>query len=128
MVSPADGLLATRVVYDPPVRVLRFPVSAGDTWSDTSTVTGVVSGVPSFYTEAYETVADVQGRAMTPYGEFDALRLRVTLTRTVGVLPTVTRSVLLLAECFGTVVRVTSDMGEAQAEFGHAAEVARLAQ
>ena len=55
------------------------------------------------------------------------LRVRVTLVRTVGVIPTTTRSFLFVSECFGTVASITSGDGESRAEFTRAAEVRRLA-
>ncbi len=54
-------------------------------------------------------------------------RVRVKLTRTVAFTPTVTRSFLFVAECFGTVATLTSQPNESANEFSSAAEVRRLA-
>ena len=127
IVSPDDGLLATKLTYDPPVKVLVFPLKAGATWKTVATVTGTTAGVLSYFTETYESQVDAAGTVVTPYGSFQALRVRVTLDRLVGLLATRVRSFLFVAECFGTVATVTSKDNEADVEFTAAAEVRRLA-
>jgi hypothetical protein len=126
VVSPAGGLTRTELSYDPPVTVLAFPIALDGTWTTTSTVTGLALGVASFYTESYESQVDAGGTLRTPYGDFDVLRVRVRMVRTVGVVPTVTRSFLFVAECFGTVAAATSQPNEPNVEFTDAAEVRRL--
>ncbi|MEO7094268.1 MAG: hypothetical protein ABI175_13515, partial [Polyangiales bacterium] len=81
----------------------------------------------AFYTESYDVKVDAKGKVVTPFGEFSVLRLRTVLTRTVGALPTVTRTYGFVAECFGTVATITSNSNEASAEFTTAAEIRRLA-
>jgi hypothetical protein len=127
VVSPDDGVLRTNLTYDPPVTVLSFPLEVGDTWSTDSTVSGLASGVASFYREAYESQVDAAGTLETPYGSFDVLRVRVRLVRTVGVVPTVVRTFMFVSECFGTVAAITSRYNETEVEFTHAAEARRLA-
>jgi hypothetical protein len=127
VVSPADGLLRTELAYDPPVTVLAFPLEASSSWSTTSTVTGLAGGVAALYTEAYESQVDARGTLSTPYADFDVLRVRVRLVRTVGVLPTVTRTMLFVGECFGTVAAAVSQANETEPEFTDASEVRRLA-
>lgn len=126
VVSPADGVTATKVSYNPAAVTLQFPMTMGSSWTTTSTVTGQLSGIASYYTEQYASQVDAKGTLKTPFGEFKVLRVRTVLTRTVGVVPTVTRTFAFVAECFGTVATLTSQPNEATVEFTSAAEVSRL--
>jgi hypothetical protein len=107
--------------------MLRFPLAEGAAWTTEAAVTGVSLGLPATYGERYESAVDARGELVTPYGTFPVLRVRTTLTRTVGLVPTVTRSFAFVSECFGTVATVRSNPGEAALEFTQAAEVRRLA-
>ncbi len=127
VVSPSSGAFRTELTYDPPAKILSFPISASATWQSTSTVTGLATGVYAAYTEKYESHVDRTGEVVTPFSRFGVQRVRVTLTRTVGFSVTVTRSLLFAAECFGTVATVVSRPNESQAEFSAASEVRRLA-
>ncbi len=126
VVSPNAGATRTELVYDPPVAVMRFPLTEGSDWSTTSTVTGVAGGVPSVYTEQYDYTADAIGDLVAPFGTFDVIRVRVELTRTVGVVITTSRSFLFTSECFGTVASVFSNDYETEIEFDSAREIRRL--
>ena len=126
VVSPEAGPTRTELSYDPPVAVTEFPIRAGATWSTTSTITGVTSGVPSAYTERYEQMVDAVGELTTPFGTFDVLRTRVELTRTVGAAITTSRSYLFSSECYGTVASIASNDYETELEFEQAREVRRL--
>jgi hypothetical protein len=126
VVSPEEGLYATKLSYDPPVEVLRFPLSEGLAWSTDATVTGLASGVMAYYTESYDSQVDARGQLATPFGAFQVLRVRVELTRTVGVMVTTSRSFAFVAECFGTVALVHSADYEGEVEFTQAAEARRL--
>jgi hypothetical protein len=106
--------------------VTEFPIRAGATWSTTSTITGVTSGVPSAYTERYEQMVDAVGELTTPFGTFDVLRTRVELTRTVGAAITTSRSYLFSSEFYGTVASIASNDYETELEFEQAREVRRL--
>jgi hypothetical protein len=129
VVSPTDGVFMTRLVYDPPVPVLAFPLQEGDNWSVKSEVTGWSQGalIAGFTTESYTVNVDAHGKLATPYGTFPVLRIRVLLERQVGYIKTVIRSFIFAAECYGMVATVRSGEGEAKAEFTKAAEVRRLA-
>lgn len=127
VVSPTDGLLRTELVFDPPAILLQFPVQSGNSFESTSTVTGLTTGVVSLYTETYKSTVDASGVLATPYADFPVLRVRVELTRIVGVLPTITRSFLFLSECFGTVATIISNPNDPNNEFVLASEVRRLA-
>ena len=126
VVSPADGLTKTNLTYNPGVPAIQFPLKNGSAWNVTSNVTGQASGVYSVYTEQYASQVDARGSLKTPFGTFSVLRVRTVLTRTVGVVPTVTRSFAFVAECFGTVATVTSQPNEIQTEFASASEITRL--
>jgi hypothetical protein len=126
VVSPTDGISRTELEYDPPVVVLSFPLTEGKTWSTTSTVTGLALGIASFYTEQYDSQVDARGDAVTPFSTFDVLRVRTVLTRTVGVLATVTRTFAFVTECFGTIATVSSQANESDVEFTDVAELKRL--
>lgn len=127
VVSPEDGLTKTNVAYTPAVDVLAFPLEAGKAFSTTSTVSGFASGVFSTYSEKYESSVDARGTLKTPLGTFTVLRVRTTLTRTVGILVTVVRSFAWVTECYGTVATATSADNEANAEFTRSSEVRRIA-
>ena len=126
VVSPIAGVFRTELEYDPPVRVIRFPLQNSATWSDTSTVSGLASGVVSVYTEDYQTTVDAVGEVTTPFGVFPTLRVRVELQRTVGLATVTKRSFLFVSECFGSVATITSEDYESEVEFTDAAEVRRL--
>ncbi len=127
VVSPDGGLFATKLTYDPAVEVLRFPLALGDTWTTDTTATGTTLGVPSFVTETYASEVDAEGTLVTPFGTFSVLRVRTTLTRTVGLLVTTTRQMAFVSPCFGSVALVVSEAGETEDEFETAAEIRRLA-
>lgn len=127
VVSPTGGLTRTEVHYDPPIDVLRYPLSASSAWTQTASITGVVNGIISVYEEAYDVRVDALGTVATPYGTFPALRVAVDLTKTIGLVNTTTKSFVFVTECFGSVATVVSQANETQAEFSAAAEVRRLA-
>ena len=126
VVSPADGVTSTKLSYNPAAVTLQFPLTMNATWTTTATVTGTLSGYQSYYTEQYASQVDAKGVLKTPFGDFKVFRVRTVLTRTVGVVPTVTRTFAFVAECFGTVATITSQSNETTVEFTSAAEVSRL--
>ena len=126
IVTPDDGLFATELSYEPGVPVLQLPLTAGDEWSVTSTVTGRYEGVLTAYTETYVFDASVAGDLLTPYGTFPSIRVRSVLERQVGLLTTVIRSFGFVTECFGTIATVASQENEGGAEFTDVAELRRL--
>lgn len=127
VVSPENGLTKTTLAYTPAVDVLAFPLEQGKDFATTSTVTGFASGVFSTYTEKYESSVDARGTMKTPLGTFTVLRVRTTLTRTLGLLVTVVRSFAWVTECYGTVATATSADNEVNAEFTRSIEVRRIA-
>lgn len=126
--SPEDGFYETNVEYEPAVRTLAFPLEMGKSWEDASSVTGKFNGGFVSYSEDYTSQVDARGTLKTPYGDFEVLRVRVELERTVGFLTTTTRTYLFVSECFGTVGTIVSEDDESEVEFTAAAEVRRLAR
>lgn len=128
VVSPDGGTYKTELEYDPPAQVLAVPLTAGKTWSSTSTVSGTAQGAIVAYTEEYESRVDLVGTMKTPYGEFPVMRVATNLTRTSGFTTlATTRTFTWVAECFGPVATVTSQSFESDDEFTDVAEVRRLA-
>jgi len=124
--SPTSGSTQTELSYAPPAEFLGVPMTLGTTWSSNSEVTGTAEGLLSNYFEAYASKVDAQGTLKTPYGTFNVLRVQTTLTRTVGGVATITRSLAWVAECFGTIASLTSQADETQTNFTNAAQVMRL--
>lgn len=128
VVSPDGGTYKTELEYDPPAQVLALPLTAGATWSSTSTVSGTAEGVIVAYTETYESRVDQVGTMKTPYGEFPVLRVATDLTRTAGLTTLLTkRTFSWVAECFGPIATASSQDFGSGAEFTDNAEIRRLA-
>jgi hypothetical protein len=127
VVSPDDGAFRTELAYDPSVSVLSFPLKVDDTWTSDTSVSGVAEGYPVAYTEKYESVVDAKGTLKTPLGTFDVLRVRVLLTRTIGLVTTKVRTFAFVTECYGTIATITSEDNEGDVEFTHALEIRRIA-
>jgi hypothetical protein len=128
VVSPTGGTYKTELTYDPAVKILALPFTAGDTWTSPSTVSGYAQGVIVAYTEEYDSSVDQVGTMTTPYGPFPVLRVATDLTRTSGLatLPP-KRTFAWVAACFGTVAKVSGQDNATGTEFSDDAEVERLA-
>ena len=126
VVSSADGLLRTELAYDPPARILAYPLALDASWTTTSTVTGLTNGVVSLATETYEGRVDARGTLATPFADFDVLRAVVALDRWVGGALYFEVQQLFVSECFGTVASLRSEAYEAGPELTTAAELRRL--
>ncbi len=126
VVSKDNSLFATRLVYDPPVPLLAFPLKIGAKWQVKASVSGLAKGVIVIYSESYGSEVDASGTVKTPFGDFPALRVRTLLTRQIGLLTTTVRSFLFATECFGTVAAARSKDGETSDEFETASELRRL--
>lgn len=128
VVSPSSGAQQTQLSYSPAAETFAFPMQVGTSWSTNAQVSGTAMGVPSAYAESWQSNVDAHGSMKVPFGTFDVLRVKTTLTRTVGATVTVIRSFAWVAECFGAIAAATSQYDETNAEFANAAEVRRLAQ
>lgn len=127
VVSPTDGLTRTQLVYTPPVPVFSFPLTVGASWTQASSVSGLAQGLGVIYAETYSFSVDAHGTLKTPLGPFPVLRVRSKLDRLIGLLPSQERSVLFVAECFGTVAAIDAVTGETADNFTKAASVRRIA-
>ena len=121
----------TKLVYDPPLPMLRFPLEEGASWTAETTSTGSLCGSMFDYNIDQTLTADVDatGTVQTPYGDFEnVLRVNTLLVRHlgVGVLPTRVRSHMFVAECFTTVATIASEEGEDEPEFDNISEVRAL--
>ncbi len=127
--NPPGG--RTLLIYDRPVGVLRFPLTEGDAWTETATITGgTVAGLPYNGTDTYAFAADASGELHLPYVRFtQALRVRtlVTSTPAIGGGTTTRRQVSFWNECFGEIGRATSRANEPAADFTTAEELRRFA-
>lgn len=127
VVSSVGGTTRTELTYAPAVTVLAFPLNEGDSFSTTSTLSGLLSGVIWTQTETYDSSVDAHGTMKTPFADFDVLRIGVDLTRTVGFTVTTSRTYLFATECLGNVAKIISKDNELSSEFTQASEVERLA-
>jgi hypothetical protein len=125
--APSTG--QTLIVYTTPVAIYRFPLMPGTAWTSTSTVTnGVLDGLPYAGTDTYAVADDATGEVDLPdyvFTQAHRVRTTVTLSPSAGESQT-TRQVSFMFECFGEVVRVTSQPGEMTDDFTTAAEVRRF--
>ncbi len=131
VVSPDDdGFAETNLEYDPPVKVLDFPLEEGKSWITETTVSGTHETwspyTPITYQETYRNQVDARGSLDIPYGQFDVLRVRTVLERQVGFASDTVRTFAFVTECFGTVATIRSQGGESETEFDEAAEIRRL--
>lgn len=127
VVSPEDGSFRTELEYEPPARVWSLPFAEGASWTSTSTVTGVASGVFGVYSERWDVAVDAHGQLGTPAGVRDVLRVNTLLTRTVGGIPTATRRHSFVEECAGTIGQVFAVDGDGADEPTMASELWRIA-
>lgn len=128
VVSPDGGTFKTELAYDPPAQVLAVPLTAGASWTSSSTVSGYANGGIVAYSESYESHVDHVGAMVTPYGEFPVMRIVTDLTRTSGFTTLATkRTFTWVAECFGPVATASSQDFETDDEPSDLAEVRRLA-
>ena len=128
VVTPDDGFSRTELEYEPGATILDFPLTESSSWTSESDVSGWYLGGWWTATEEYQSQVDARGIVETPYGDFDALRVRTTLTRTVGLSVTTIRTFSFVTECFGTVATITSTDNEDDVEFTEAAEIRRLSR
>lgn len=125
--APAEG--QTLLVYETPILVAKFPLTAGTTWISSGKVTnGLIRGLNYAGKDTYEVVDDAVGRLVLHSFTFDSVhrvRTKVTVSPSAGA-NVVTRQVSFFAECFGEVTRVVAQSNEANADFTTAATLRRL--
>ncbi len=125
--SPKDTATKTDLKYATPPQILAFPLEVGKTWKTTSNVTGTANGLFASYSETYDAKVDAKGELVAPLGTFQVLRVKMILTRTVGLSTTTTRSYAFVSECFGTVANLVSKSNETAEEWSATSELRRLA-
>lgn len=133
VVSPDDEGTTTNIEYDPPVKVLDFPLEEGKSWTTETTAEGTHKTWSPYaeitYEETYSNQVDARGTLATPHSDFEVLRVRTVLERESsysGVSLATVRTFAFVTECFGTVATVRSEDGESEEEFDRAAELRRL--
>ena len=81
VVSRTSSYPATSLKYGTPIEVLRFPLTVGETWTATSSVSGTAQGIAVTATETWKNTIDASGTVKTPAATFQTLRLRVDYTQ-----------------------------------------------
>jgi hypothetical protein len=118
----------TLITYDPPILVLKFPLTEGETFQSESTGSGTFETNPFYVsTDDYVSTLDKSGKIVTNAGTYDALRLHLDQSVTVGVFTLTHIQYAWIAPCLGVVAQVTSGDGETDDHFTHASQVRRLA-
>jgi hypothetical protein len=103
-------------------------MTPGASWTTDSVVSGVAQGTPVAYNETYDTRIDATGDLSTPFGLFPTvMRVQTTLTRTIGLVVDTIQSFAFVADCAGTIAKISSQDYETEVEFTQAVEVQRLA-
>ena len=122
----------TKLVYEPPVPMLRFPLASGDEWSTETHARGPLCGSWIDYDirQTWASRVDAAGALHAPYGSFDhVLRVNTHIRRHLGlgVSATTMRTHTFVAECFTSVANVASVEGVDDPEFDRVLEIRRLA-
>ncbi|HET6614234.1 MAG TPA: hypothetical protein VFG83_19680 [Kofleriaceae bacterium] len=127
--DPAAG--KTLLAYDEPVAVVRFPIVPDRAYIATGQVSlGTLNGLPYNGEDRYEIETRGGGELALPGARFSQVHrvdTRVTVTPAAGGAGTTYRQTSYFFECFGEIVRATSEPGEPEADFTNAASVRRLA-
>ena len=118
----------TLVVYQPPMAVLRFPITSGDAFTTSVAIAATINGLPFNGTDELTVVVRAAGRLDLPYVRFSpALEVQTHVIRRAGTTTTSRRTTLFLFECFGEVARAESRMDEPNPDFTSAAYLRRFA-
>jgi hypothetical protein len=121
----------TLLVYDPPVALMKYPLTVGATWTVETTARGPLCNSVFDYAiaQTYTSSVDRIGTMKTPYGDFEeTLRINTLIERHLGagVTPTEAVTHTYVAECFTSVAVAVSEELVDTPEFDAAAEVRRL--
>jgi hypothetical protein len=126
--NPTEG--KTLFVYDTPIPIVRFPLTAGANWVAAGTITnGTIKGLPYAGKDVYEIEDEETGTLVVPaftLTQAHKVRTHVTVSPAVGT-PTSQRQVSFFYECLGEVARATSKPGETDPDFSDAMELRRVA-
>jgi hypothetical protein len=125
--APPEGV--TRLVYEPPIRVLPFPIEVGVSYVSVGQISnGLVQGLPYAGQDTYQVSVDGEGATDLPqllFTHTHRVRTVVTVVPAVGA-STVRRQTSFFAECFGEVARASSLAEEPLDDFTTADELRRL--
>lgn len=125
--NPTEG--QTLLIYGTPITILTFPIQPGVEFVSTGTITnGKARGLPYAGEDTYEVKVDGIGSvdlAAFSFEEAHRVRTKVTVSPAVGA-PVTQHQVSFFTECFGEIVRATSQAGEENPGFTQAAELRRL--
>lgn len=125
--NPARG--RTLLVYQTPVAIYRFPVRAGEEWSEEGLVqNGMLRGLVYAGRDSYEVRVDATGELRLPdltLTQAHRVRMNVRTDPAVGASVSL-KQVSFLFECLGEVARATSRSNETEQNFTIAAEQRRL--
>ena len=133
LVSETNDLYArTKLAFDPPVPVLKFPLQKGATWSTDTVASGRIcdSALEYQIDQTYSFEVDKSGTLKVPAGDFSALRVSMLMERKlgVGVTSTQQRTHLFVSPCAPTLARIVGPDGSDAAEFQQAELARRLLQ
>lgn len=128
----ADYLKKTKLSFDPPVPVLRFPLQKGATWTIDTVARGNIcdSALEYAIDQTYTFAVDKSGTLKVPAGEFPVLRVNMLMDRKLGVGVTATqqRTHMFVAPCAPLVARILGPDGSDTAELEEAVSARRLLQ
>ncbi|MBU1432831.1 hypothetical protein KKF91_20010 [Myxococcota bacterium] len=105
----------TRLTYDPPLDVLRFPLEVNDTWTVSSRVVGLFLGAEVELMDQATTRVRAVGRLDVPAGALPAIQIITQLERTFerAGFSQIYTEVDFLSECGGFIARAVSHEGVA---------------
>ncbi|MEW5853795.1 MAG: hypothetical protein AB2A00_33780 [Myxococcota bacterium] len=123
----------TLLTYDPPVDIVRFPVTLNQAFTSNTDVSGTFEG-NTFYSssDTYDLSVDARGHLVTPAGTFPVLRVRLQHQVDVPIAfwPFVLTYKYIrysfMTPCYSQVAYVASLEGEEELQFSTAAELRRL--
>ena len=121
--------VGTKLKYDTPIRLLQFPLTVGQTRSQTAQVLdGRLNNVPFAARDTYQITVDATGELRLGILTFPkVVRVRVEVVQQFPAGPGTRRiQYLWMSECYGEVARVTSKDGELDPNFHEAVEFRRL--
>lgn len=131
LVSETDDLYAkTKLSFDPPVPVLKFPLQKGASWTIDTVARGHIcdSALEYAIDQTYTLQVDKSGTLKVPAGEYPVLRVNMLMDRKLGVGVTATqqRTHMFVAPCAPLVARILGPDGSDAAEFEEAVSARRL--
>lgn len=125
--SPSADGLQTKIIYDPQVKMLAFPIEEGASWETDSEVVGTWKGNPLFATENWHGAYQLDGTVGTPAGTFPATRVIIGVYRWIGASFYLDVRHLFISECRGVVAEIQGHDNDGGPELATAELIGRLA-